>query len=457
MKKKGSFFAKMCISLQAQKSRLQRINKTIKARKFFWHKICMDKKSIIGDKNMALSIFTPSVTGMNSQSHALETVSTNIANINTVGYKSSETMFYTLLGSTPVVKGNAASGLQSTRTDINGVGYYDRTFVTSQGQVVASNNSFDVAINGNSNAFFTVRDSYSGDEYYTRAGNFRIQLSGGVPYLVANNGMRVQGYPANEDGSFGSSIEDIVLEYPEKIPANPTSKVQIGANVPADGVENSSYGIMIYGPNDNGANMSMVFHKVEGKANAWTLSFEMEGATVTTAEPIEVQFSSDGKLLSPTDFDIDVAWADGSSNTIAMNIENMTQYAGSSGIANIKQDGKEGGAFKEASIGKNGIVSALYSNGQTVNLGKLALSSFAAPDNLTAISGTLFEANGASGNAVLIEDGGNYLQPQALEQSTTNVEKEFSKMVVIQRAYGMNSSSFSVADEMLQVVRDLKS
>ena len=406
---------------------------------------------------MALSIFTPSVTGMDSQSHALQTVSTNIANINTVGYKSSETMFYTLLGSAPVVKGSAASGLPSSRVDTNGVGYYDRTHITSQGQVVASNSNFDVAINGNNNAFFTVRDSYSGDEYYTRAGNFRIQMSGGQPYLVANNGMRVQGYVANEDGSFGSSIEDIVLSYPDKIPATPTSKVQIGANVPADGVENSSYGVMIYGPNDNGANMNMVFHKVADKANTWTLSFEMEGATVTTAEPIEVQFSSDGKLLTPTDFDINVAWEGGSTNTVSMNIENMTQYAGSSGITNIKQDGKEGGAFKEASVGEDGIISALYSNGQTVNLAKLALSSFAAPDNLTPISGTLFEANGASGNAVLIEDGGEYLVPQALEQSTANVETEFSKMVVIQRAYGMNSNAFTVADEMMETIRDLKS
>lgn len=406
---------------------------------------------------MALSIFTPSVTGMDSQSHALQTVSTNIANINTVGYKSSETMFYTLLGSAPVVKGSAASGLSSSRVDTNGVGYYDRTLISSQGQVVASNNYFDVAINGNSNAFFTVRDSYSGDEYYTRAGNFRIQMSGGVPYLVANNGMRVQGYIANEDGSFGTSIEDIVLDYLEEIPATPTTEVQIGANVPADGVESSSYGIMVYGPNNNGANMSMVFNKVADKANTWTLSFEMEGATVTTVEPVEVLFSSDGKLLSPTDFNINVAWADGSSNTVSVNIENMTQYAGSSGITSIKQDGKEGGVFKSASIGEGGIISALYSNGQTVNLAKLALSSFAAPDNLTSISGTLFEANGASGNAVLIDNGGDYLQPQALEQSTANVETEFSKMVVIQRAYGMNSGAFTVADEMLEVIRDLKS
>ena len=74
---------------------------------------------------MALSIFTPSCSGMSAQSQALETVSTNIANLRTTGYKTSQTMFYTLLGSQPVVKGNQA-GLSSSHTDIDGVGYYNR-------------------------------------------------------------------------------------------------------------------------------------------------------------------------------------------------------------------------------------------------------------------------------------------------------------------------------------------
>ena len=107
---------------------------------------------------MALSLFTPSVTGMDAHSHAMSTISTNIANLNTVGYKKSETMFYTLLGSQPVVKGNN-SGLYSSRTDIDGVGYYDRTYVTDQGVVTSAAGSYNAAINGTGNAFFLVNDA----------------------------------------------------------------------------------------------------------------------------------------------------------------------------------------------------------------------------------------------------------------------------------------------------------
>lgn len=397
----------------------------------------------------------PSVTGMDAQSHALQTVSTNIANITTVGYKSSETLFYTMLGSTPVVKSNQ-SGLSSSRVDIHGVGYYDRTGVTQQGQVTASNNNYDVAINGTGNAFFSLKDRYSGDIYYSRAGDFTTTTTNGQTYLVNNNGLRVQGFPALEGGGFGGSPQDIIFNYPEKVPSTPTTKVEITANVPANGVETSSYGITIYGPNNDGETMNMLFTKVDGKVNTWNVTFDINGGTVSTAEPIEAVFSSDGKLLSPKDFTVDVAWNDGSSNTIAMNIENMTQYDGSSGITNVKQDGKEGGDFKFSAIGEEGIVYASYSNGATVNIAKLALTGFSAPDNLTPVSGTLFEANNATGNSYYLDSNKEYIKSQALERSTASVETEFSKMVVVQRAYGLNSSAFTTSDEMLQIAVNLK-
>lgn len=404
---------------------------------------------------MALSMFMPSTTGMTAQAHALETVGTNIANISTVGYKSSETMFYTLLGANPVVKGSQ-DGLSSSRVDIHGVGYYDRTNVTAQGQVNATGNNYDVAINGTGNAFFTLKDRYSGDVYYTRAGNFTTTTTNGETYLVNNNGLRVQGFPALQGGGFGGSPQDIVFDYPDKIPSTPTTTASITANVPASGADTSSYGITVYGPNNDGETLNMLFTKVDGKLNTWNVTFDINDGTATTSEPIEAVFSTDGKLLSPKDFTVDVAWNDGSSNTIAMNIENMTQYDGSSGITNVKQDGKESGDFKFSAIGEEGIVYASYSNGETLNIAKLALTGFSAPDNLTSVSGTLFEANSSSGEAYYLDSNKEFIKNQALESSTASIEGEFSKLVVVQRAYGLNSSSFTACDEMLQIAVNLK-
>lgn len=406
---------------------------------------------------MALSSFTPSVSGMEAQSHALQTVSTNFANMRTIGYKPNETMFKTLLGTTPNFS-NTVDEMSSSRVNINGVSYYDRTLVNKQGTITATGNNYDVAINGE-NAFFEVKDS-AGKIYYTRAGDFTTQTQNGITYLVNNSGYKVQGFPASGNG-FGGAPTDIEIKYQEKIPSVPTTSAQVVANVPADGVDSSSYGVTVYGPNNDGRTMNMVFTKVEGKVNTWEINFNIEDGTVTGG-PIEAVFNSDGTLLSPKSFDVSVAWDDGSSNNnIAIDISKMTQYAGSSGITKVEQDGAPSGNFVKSFIDANGIVKASYSNGKELNYAKLAIVGFESSDNLIPANNTLFEASNDSGASYYVngpdKNVTDLLQPQAVEQSAVNVEEEFSKMIVVQRAYSLNTQSFTANNEMLQTIVNLKS
>ena len=400
---------------------------------------------------MALSIFTPSCSGMSAQSQALETVSTNIANIRTTGYKVSETMFYTLLGSQPIVKGNQA-GLSSSHTDIDGVGYYNRNLIDMQGVVTSTGNNYDVAINGTGNAFFMVKDGE--DVYYTRAGDFETRTVDGKTYLITSGGLRVQGFPALEGGGFGATPTDIEIISPETIPPTPTSEMSITANVPADETS-SSYALTVYGEQYDGRTMNMKFDKVEGQNNIWDVSFVIEDGTVTTAEPVEVLFDGNGQLVSPQNIDINIAWEDGTTQTVNIDISNMTQYAGDNELTNVTQDGMQSGRFSKSWIDENGVVQAVYSNGKTFNNAKLALVGFTAPNNLYPISGTLFEAYPDAGESTFLETSG-LIQSQALESSTANVEEEFSTMMIVQRAYSLNATAFTTSDEMLQELVNLK-
>lgn len=401
---------------------------------------------------MALNIFLPSTTGMEAQAHALGQVSTNIANMNTVGYKSNETMFYSLLGAAPVVKSNQ-SGLSSSRVDIQGVGYYDRTNIEDQGVIYSTGNNYDVAINNTGNAFFMVKDAYN-NTFYTRAGNFTTRTENGEVYLVSQNGLKAQGFPRLSDGSFGAAPEDLIIKYPEKIPPVPTTEATITANVPAIDVDSSSYGITIYSPNHNGETMNMIFKKVEGKVNTWALSFDVEGGTVTS-DATEVVFDSSGNVVSPKTFDVSVNWDDGDTNSIHMDISNMTQLDAGTGVTYVKQDGAPEGNFVKSYIGEDGIVEAYYSNGDTYISGKLALVGFTAPNNLTPYEGTLFQADSSVGESFYVSDNG-YIVPQSLESSSVNVEEEFSRMIITQRAYSSNANAFTTADEMLQTAVNLK-
>ena len=400
---------------------------------------------------MALSIFTPSCTGMSAQSQALETVSTNIANIRTTGYKVSETMFYTLLGSQPIVKGNQ-SGLSSSHTDIDGVGYYNRNLIDMQGVVTSTGGNYDVAINGTGNAFFMVKDGE--DVYYTRAGDFETRTVDGKTYLITSGGLRVQGFPALEGGGFGTTPTDIEIISPETIPPTPTSEMSITANVPADETS-SSYALTVYGEQYDGRTMNMKFDKVEGQNNIWDVSFVIEDGTVTTAEPVEVLFDGNGQLVSPQNIDINIAWEDGTTQTVNIDISNMTQYAGDNELTNVTQDGMQSGRFSKSWIDENGVVQAVYSSGKTFNNAKLALVGFTAPNNLYPISGTLFEAYPDAGESTYLETSG-LIQSQALESSTANVEEEFSTMMIVQRAYSLNATAFTTSDEMLQELVNLK-
>lgn len=400
---------------------------------------------------MALSMFIPSTTGMEAYSHAIGQVSTNIANIQTVGYKSNQTMFYTLLGSNPVVKSNA-SGNWSSRVDVQGVGYYDRTNVTSEGSLATTGNNYDVAINNNGNAFFTLKDPYN-NTYYTRAGNFETRTENNVTYLISQNGLKVQGFPALEGGGFGASPEDIIIKYPEKVPPMPTTEATITANVPATGVDSSSYSIPIYAENHEGESMTMIFKKVDGKVNTWSLSFNVENGTATGSET-EVVFDSKGTIVTPKNLTVDVQWNDGVSNNINLDISSMTQYEGGTGTTNIKQDGAPSGNFVKAFIDEGGVVKATYSNGDTINFAKLAITGFPSANNLIPTEGTLFEASSDSGTPFFVSD--NYLVPGALERSTVNPEQEFGTLIITQRAYTSNANTFTVNDEMLETAVNLK-
>lgn len=406
---------------------------------------------------MALHIFTPSVSGLEAQSHALTTVSTNLANMRTTGYKSSQTMFYTLLGSQPLVKSNA-SGLSSSRVDIEGVGYYDRTSITKPGVVSSTGNPFDVAINTGNNAFFAVKNSL-GEMYYTRAGDFSTRNENGTTYLVNSSGLKVQGFAAGEDGTFAGGLSDLMIQYPDKIPATPTTKLELTANVPAD-VETSSYGLTFYGDNNNESTVNMIFNKVEGKNNTWNVTFSMDDGTVTGPNPLEVVFDDRAQVVSPKNFDLNVSWNDGTTTNVAMDISHMTQYAGSSEITNVSQDGKIGGDFQKAYIDGGGVIRAKYSNGETIACGKLALVGFEAPENLIPINGTMFEASNDTGDTFFVVDANSSdntaFRAESVEGSNVNPETEFSNLIIIQRAYSLNGTAFTTANEMTQTAVNLK-
>ena len=104
----------------------------------------------------------------------------------------------------------------------------------------------------------------------------------------------------------------------------------------------------------------------------------------------------------------------------------------------------------------DGVLKALYGSSAPYNIAKLAITGFTAPENLDPYNTTLYTANADVGNSFYV-DTTELITPNSIERSTVDLAEEFSKMIVTQRAYSLNAQSFTVNDEMLSLLIDLKS
>lgn len=403
---------------------------------------------------MTIASFIPSVTGLNAMSHSLNTVADNIVNMNTTGYKQKQTLFNTLLGNKGFNYG-AQSGLHSSRVAITGVNTWDRDNVLQQGLINNTGNTFDVAIGDNNNAFFTVTDEV-GNIFYTRAGDFSKITSQGTTYLQTNGGLHVLGFKSVSGGDeFAADATEIIIDAPEIIPQRETTHAKLSANIPSQGVDNSIYTISIYSDNYDGENLNLVFTKDDTKENSWILSFNLQDGTAT-GDTTDVMFNTDGTLRSPKTVNTSIAWDDGSTSNIAIDLSDMTQFASSSQVAKVEQDGAPSATLEGLAFDKDGVLKAVYSGSAPYNIAKLAITGFTAPENLDPYNTTLYTANADVGNSFYV-DTTELIVPNSVERSTVDLAEEFSKMIVTQRAYSLNAQSFTVNNEMLSLLVDLKS
>ena len=180
-----------------------------------------------------------------------------------------------------------------------------------------------------------------------------------------------------------------------------------------------------------------------------------------------VRFNSDG---TPKEFwvnSMEIEWANGAENMtgesghgtpITLNMGNvgtndgLTNLSGNFTTNYIKQDGAKFGSYAGVSVDENGVVTALFDNGETRPIAILPLATFANPEGMESLTGNAWLETDASGQALLKMAGTNgagEITSGALETSKTDLATEFSNMIVTQRAYSAATKIITTADEML--------
>ncbi len=158
-----------------------------------------------------IGTLTSGVSALSAFTTNLETIGNNIANVNTVGFKSSRVSFSdsfsnTLRGSTP---SSGSSSNQSAEQVGTGVTLSNIDSQFTQGALSTTGLNTDLGVSGN--GFFIVKNPVDGSTFATRAGDFRIDDSG---YLVNDQGLHVQGLTGGTTSAAPATVGDIKLGTP---------------------------------------------------------------------------------------------------------------------------------------------------------------------------------------------------------------------------------------------------
>jgi len=391
--------------------------------------------------------FATALSGLESNNTALNTIANNIANLSTVGYKDQTDQFSTLFyqqlssGANGQVQVGVGTQIAQTSTDF------------SDGGISSTGNATDLALQGT--GFFVINDN--GQQELTRAGDFVLNQAGA---LQTTDGASVLGYPAvNGSLTAAGAVQPLSVPLGQTLPAKPTGTLNIQANLDASAAVGTSVPapVTIYDSLGFAHQGTVTYTKTA--ANSWNYSVALPAGDATGSANTtgSLTFDGTGALINPTGSIGGISFtglSDGAQNlTFSWNLSGasatLTQTASPSNIAATSQDGYTSGNYQSFSVGADGIIQASYSNGQKQVIGQVAVGTVANVQGLEAASGTAFLATRASGDALIGPAGaGNRgtIQGGALESSNVDVSKEFSALIVAQRAFEANSKTVTTFD-----------
>jgi flagellar hook protein FlgE len=407
------------------------------------------------------------VSGLRNHQTRMDVIGNNIANVNTIGFKSSRVTFKEafvqlltgasrpagLLGGTnPIQVGNGVS-----------VGSIDTLY--TQGTLEATGQPLDLAIQGSS--LFVMSDGTR--NVYSRAGNFQLDADG---HLIApSSGYIVQGIVADPTGNFSSStsIGDIQILLGQKAPPKATSTIGLTGNLNFGAPIGATHQLGITAYDATGAPHELSITFTNTGPGQWSWAATSGTAPVSPAGTGTVTFNPDGSLATFTypggGSTITMTPPGGSPFDITLQAGAVGGINGLAGFTNpsnaviTSQDGYQAGDLTNIAVDSQGVITGIFSNGVSRALAQVVLATFNNPTGLTRTGENIYEASPNSGLSVLGFAGGtssSTLTPGALEGSNVDISQEFTNMIIAQRGFQANARVITTADEMLNELVNIR-
>jgi len=391
------------------------------------------------------------ISGLRSHQTMLDVTGNNIANVNTTGFKASQTQFQDTLSQVLTNAGGGQTGVGGTNPAQVGLGVRVAGITTNfqQGAAQLTNRSTDMMINGD--GFFTVRSG--NEQFYTRAGSFNFDSLG---QLVTADGALVQGWAAvGGVVDTNNPLSDMRLPIATLMGAKKTKETMFEGNLPSDAADGTVLNrtIDVYDDLGNARTLTVQFTKGAAPAG-WSVAASDAKPPVLTATTPMVFDLVTGALTSPTTLPVGVA-----PGVVTVDLTTVTGFASLDTVKAVKQDGQEAGTLQSFALNADGTLIGSFTNGLKQAIGQLSLATFTNPTGLEKAGGSLYRTTVNSGDPQIGTagtGGRGKLAGGALEMSNVDLSAEFTNLIIAQRGFQANSRVITTSDELLQELVNLK-
>ncbi|SFN54359.1 flagellar hook protein FlgE [Formivibrio citricus] len=452
--------------------------------------------------------FQQGLSGLNAASKSLDVIGNNVANSNTVGFKSSRAEFGDIYAATF----GSASNLAGIGAKTLGI---SQQF--GQGNISSTSNPLDLAISGN--GFYQIYDSPTTQAAsYTRNGQFQLDKDG---YIITNTGRYLTGWQADSATNFlpssgpvspiqvkfanfgaqetgGSGVSGAGLSVGLNL--NSSDSVKTAVFSMADpttynystsatvydtlGVAHTQTMYFVKGgyqvgaaPDDTVTNTWSVYYALDGSpvlpdgtlgTSATTQDAMLRGTLTFTSSGAYSSYASNVVTTSPHNTGAISRWfyvtptalGNGSNGLdFQMFFDKATQYGSNYNVSTLTQDGYTDGSLTGLSVSKEGVVQGRYSNGQSRDVARIALYTFNNSQGLQPLGDNRWAVSYASGAALPNAPGaGNagLLTAAAVEDSNVDMTAELVNLITAQRNYQANAQTIKAQDTILQTLVSLR-
>lgn len=411
--------------------------------------------------------FNAPLSGLNANSNALSVVGNNIANANTIGFRSSSITFADVFANSFGARLNGAGNSLQIGDGVQTAAIHTNF---SQGNLNESGSPLHAGIQGN--GFFVVRNA-DGSTGYTRAGDFTVNNQG---FLVASNGGRVQGFPA-QNGVIpsGATLSDLQIPLGRTLAPQATSEGTLRMNLNSEATDGSTFHATLTVFDSLGGEHLLDMSFTRQPDGSFQMTSTLDGnpaqasanGGASSPSPVSFTFDSNGVLTSPTSLSIEPDQTQ-LGNAVLPSIDiklretnqdgtpgefNITSYARDSSYSIVSQNGYRAGELDGAAVDQNGNIYGVFTNGQSRVIGQYGLATFNSNEGLGRLGGSMFSETLGSGQATIGAPGSGgrgFIAGGYLEQSNVNITNEFVDLIQAQRGFQANSRVITTLNQTFQ-------